>query len=155
MDAVVGFLSTLTVWHWVGLGIVLMSIEVVVGTFDLLWVSIGAFLTALFALIVPLPAGGWEGQLTFFGVVALAFVVSGRTIFKGLRLRSSSHPNLNDRLANMVGQHGHATTAFDGGNGKVKIGDTVWLARAEGAINAGDGVTVTGAEQGVLRVRAS
>jgi membrane protein implicated in regulation of membrane protease activity len=155
MDAVIGFLSGLTVWHWVGLGIVLMSIEVVVGTFDLLWVSIGAFLTALFALIVPLPAGGWEGQLTFFGIVALAFVASGRTIFKGLRTRASSHPNLNDRLANMVGQQGQATVAFEGGNGKVKIGDTVWLARAESAINAGDGVTVTGAEQGVLRVRAS
>jgi membrane protein implicated in regulation of membrane protease activity len=63
MDAMIGFLSSLTVWHWVGLGIVLMAIEVMVGTFDLLWVSIGAFLTALFALIVPLPMGGWEGQL--------------------------------------------------------------------------------------------
>jgi membrane protein implicated in regulation of membrane protease activity len=155
MDAVIGFLSGLTIWHWVGLGIVLMSIEVMVGTFDLLWISIGAFLTALFALIVPPPAGGWEGQLTFFGIAALVFVASGRTIFKGLRTRASSHPNLNDRLANMIGQHGQATVAFEGGNGKVKIGDTVWLARADGAINPGDGVTVTGAEQGVLRVRAS
>lgn len=155
MDAVVGFLSSLTVWHWVGLGIALMAIEVVVGTFDLLWVSLGAFLTALFALLIPLPMGGWEGQLTFFGFVALAFVVSGRTIFKGLRMRSSSHPNLNDRLANMVGQQGQATTAFAAGRGKVKVGDTVWLAQAEGAINVGDGVTVTGSEQGVLKVRAN
>ena len=30
MEAVVGFLSGLTVWHWVGLGIVLMAIEVAV-----------------------------------------------------------------------------------------------------------------------------
>lgn len=155
MDSVVGFLSGLTVWHWVGLGIVLMAIEVAVGTFDLLWVSLGAFLTALFALLFPAPVGGWEGQLTFFGLVAIAFVISGRTIFKGLRNRASSHPNLNDRLANMVGQHGQATTAFEGGSGKVKVGDTVWLAQAEGAISVGDGVTVTGAEHGVLKVRPS
>lgn len=155
MEAVVGFLSGLTVWHWVGLGIVLMAIEVAVGTFDLLWVSIGAFLTALFALIVPAPMGGWEGQLSFFGFVAIAFVISGRTIFKGLRNRASTHPNLNDRLANMVGQHGQATTAFDGGSGKVKVGDTVWLAQGDGPINAGDGVTITGADKGVLKVKAS
>lgn len=155
MDAMIGFLSSLTVWHWVGLGIVLMAIEVMVGTFDLLWVSIGAFLTALFALIVPLPMGGWEGQLSFFGFVAIAFVISGRTIFKGLRNRASTHPNLNDRLANMVGQHGQATTAFDDGSGKVKVGDTVWLAQGDGLINAGDKVTITGADRGVLRVRAS
>ncbi len=156
MDAVIGFLQGLTVWHWVGLGIVLMAIEVVVGTFDLLWVALGAFLTALFALIVPLPAGGWEGQLTFFGFVAIAFVISGRTIFRGLRMRASSHPNLNDRLANMVGQHGHAATGFDGGNGKVKIGDTVWLAQQTdgGAIPEGAAIVVTGAEHGVLKVRA-
>ncbi len=155
MDAVVGFLSGLTVWHWLVLGIILMGIEVAVGTFDLLWVGLGAFLTALFALIMPPPVGGWEGQLTFFGIVALVFVALGRTMFKGLRIRATSHPNLNDRLANMIGQHGHAATAFEGGSGKVKIGDTVWLALGDGGpILAGDPVTVTGSEQGVLKVRS-
>lgn len=155
MDAVIGFLSSLTVWHWVGLGIVLMAIEVAVGTFDLLWIALGAFLTALFMLIVPPPVGGWEGQLTFFGLAAIAFVISGRTIFKGLRAQVTSHPKLNDRLANMIGQHGHATVAFEDGSGKVKVGDTVWLAQAEGAIREGEAITITGAERGVLKVRAS
>ena len=71
MDGIVGFFGGLAVWHWVGLGTVLMTIEVAVGTFDLLWVAMGAFLTALFALVVPLPAGGWQGQMVFFGVVVL------------------------------------------------------------------------------------
>ena len=90
-----------------------------------------------------------------YATPSLAGTRNGSVYFKGLRNRASSHPNLNDRLANMVGQHGQATVAFEGGSGKVKIGDTVWLARADGAINPGDGVTVTGAEQGVLRVRVS
>lgn len=156
MDALMEFLTGLSVWHWLVLGIVLMAIEVAVGTFDLLWVGIGAFLTALFALLVPLPAGGWAGQLTFFGVIALAFVVSGRTVFRGLRNRAVSHPNLNDRLAGMVGQHGRSLSAFEDGAGKVRLGDTVWLAEAEGAaaIAADQAVIVTGARQGRLSVRA-
>lgn len=155
MDALIGFLEGLTIWHWVGLGIVLISLEVMIGTFDLLWVSAGAFLTALFALIMPAPINGWEGQLSFFGITAIAFVASGRTLFKGLRNRNTSHPNLNDRLANMAGQRGEAATNFDQGRGKVKVGDTVWLARQsdETVIVEGDGVVVTGSEKGELLVR--
>lgn len=155
MDGIVGFFEGLTVWHWVGLGIVLMTIEVAVGTFDLLWVSMGAFLTALFALIVPLPAGGWQGQMVFFGVVAIAFVFSGRTLFKGLRTRTTTHPHLNDRLASMVGQRGEAATNFDQRQGKVKVGDTVWLAKQsdETVIVEGDQIVITGAEGGLLQVR--
>ncbi len=155
MDALIGFLEGLTVWHWVGLGIVLISLEVMIGTFDLLWVSAGAFLTALFALTMPAPINGWEGQLTFFGVSAIAFVASGRTVFKGLRNRATSHPNLNDRLASMTGQTGEATADFSEGQGKVKVGDTVWLARQSGDRNIaqGDVVVVSGADKGVLLVR--
>ena len=155
MDGIVAFFEGLTVWHWVGLGIVLMTIEVAVGTFDLLWVSVGAFLTALFALIVPLPAGGWQGQMVFFGIVALAFVISGRTLFKGLRTRTTTHPHLNDRLASMVGQRGEAATNFDQRQGKVRVGDTVWLAEQSDStvIVAGDQIVITGAENGLLKVR--
>lgn len=155
MEAVVAFLDGLTVWHWLGLGIVLLAIEVAVGTFDLLWVSAGAFLTALFAAVVPLPAGGWQGQMMFFGVVAIAFVVSGRTVFKGLRRSQTSHPHLNNRLANMVGQHGEAATVFVDKRGKVKVGDTVWLAaQADAAtITEGDAIVVTGSHDGMLVVR--
>ncbi len=155
MEALIGFLESLTVWHWVGIGIVLLTLEVAVGTFDLLWIAIAALLTALFALIVPLPAGGWQGQLVFFGAVGMAFVYAGRTIFKGLRRTASTHPNLNDRLAKMVGQRGEAAISFEHGRGKVKIGDTVWLAEQadDTVIVEGDEVVVAGADGTTLRVR--
>ncbi len=156
MVAIASFLDGLTIWHWIGLGIILLAVEVAVGTFDLLWVSVGAFLTALFALLVPLPAGGWQGQMVFFGVTAILFVVSGRTFFKGLRRNQTSHPHLNDRLANMVGQQGEAATIFVDRRGKVKVGDTVWLAALsdDASIAIGDPILVTGSEAGVLMVRA-
>lgn len=151
----IAFLEGLTVWHWLGVGIVLLTLEVAIGTFDLLWISIGAFVTALFALIVPEPIGGWQGQLTFFGVMAIAFVISGRTLFKGLRNRATTHPNLNDRLAKMVGERGEAATDFDDGRGKVKIGDSVWLAQQmDGtAIVEGDKIVVAGADGTTLKVK--
>ena len=155
MEAVIGLLEGLTVWHWLGIGIVLLTLEVAVGTFDLLWIAMGAFATALFALLVPDPVGGWQGQLTFFGLVALVFVISGRTLFKGLRNRSTSHPNLNDRLANMVGNRGEAATNFESGRGKVKIGDSVWLAEIVGSasIAKGDQIVVAGADGTTLKVK--
>lgn len=152
---VIGLLQGLTVWHWAGIGIVLLTLEVAVGTFDLLWVSMAAFLTALFALIIPAPIGAWQGQLIFFAIVAVAFLVAGRTWFKGLRRVPVSHPNLNDRIAALIGQKGEAATSFDGGQGKVKIGDTVWLARQadETVIVEGDQIIVSGAEGTLLKVR--
>jgi membrane protein implicated in regulation of membrane protease activity len=93
--------------------------------------------------------------MVFFGFAAIIFVVSGRTLFKGLRRGETSHPNLNNRLANMVGQHGEAATVFVDRRGKVKVGDTVWLAAQADAttITLGDAIIVTGSEGGVLMVR--
>lgn len=155
MEAITGLLEGLTVWHWLGIGIVLLTLEVAVGTFDLLWIAVGAFATALFAIIMPAPVGGWQGQLVFFGIAALALVTAGRTVFKGLRRPASTHPNLNDRTAAMIGQKGLAATGFDGGQGKVKFGDTMWLAQqADGrTINEGDQVVVAGAEGTTLKVK--
>ena len=63
---------------------------------------------------------------------------------------------LNDRLAGMVGQHGRSVSAFEDGAGKVKVGDTVWLAEAgdASAIGSDQPVVVTGSRQGRLTVRA-
>ena len=152
MDGVIGILEGLTVWHWVGIGIVLLTLEVAVGTFDLLWISVGAFATAIIALV---PGVNWQGQLIFFGIAAIICVTAGRTVFKGLRRAPASHPNLNDRTANMVGHEGMAATTFTAGGGRVKIGDTVWQAEQVGdrAISEGDKVMVAGADGTTLKVK--
>jgi inner membrane protein len=155
MEAVTGFLEGLTVFHWLGIGLILLTLEVAVGTFDLLWIAVAAFITALFALAVPLPLGGWQGQLTMFGVSGIALVWAGRTLFKGLRRSPTTHPNLNDRLAKMVGQKGEAETSFENHRGKVKLGDTVWLAQQadETVIVEGDQVVVSGYDGTILKVK--
>ncbi len=148
-------LQHITLWHWVAAGLLLLSIEMAVGTFDLLWIAIGAMATALFAWLVPAPVGGWQGQLVFFAVVAIALVVAGRTVFSGLRRTPTAYPNLNDRTATLIGQHGAVDGDFVTGRGQVKVGDTVWLAvvEDEAELKPGEHVTVTGVEGTTLRVR--
>jgi inner membrane protein len=155
MAAFMGFLESLTLWHWVGLAIILLSIEVAVGTFDLLWVAMAAFIAALFMLVAPAGVDGWQAQLTVFAGAAIALVILGRTVFRGLRRTNLSHPNLNDRMSAMKGVRGEAANAFEHGRGRVKIGDTVWAALQEGEtpIATGDDVVVTGATGTLLTVR--
>jgi inner membrane protein len=155
MEAVAGFLDGLTVWHWIGLAIILLSIEVAVGTFDLLWVAIAAFATALFAVVAPAGLDGWGAQATMFGIASAALVALGRTVFRGLRRAPASHPNLNDRMSAMVGQRGEAAKTFEHGRGRVKVGDTVWGAVqvGEGRIWTGEEVVVEGAQGSLLHVR--
>lgn len=152
MDAIAGFLESLTVWHWLGAGIVLLAFEVAIGTFDLLWIAMAAFITALFTLVFG--SLGWQAELVVFAVAAMVLVGLGRTLFKGLRKHANTHPNLNDRTTSMIGTHGRATLAFNAGQGQVKIGDTVWPAQAadERAISAGDEIVVAGADGTTLKV---
>lgn len=149
------FLDSLTLWHWIGVGVVLLTFEVVIGTFDLLWIAIGAFLTAVFAALAPEGMSGGAAQMLFFLALALAFVVLGRTLFRGWRRPATSHPNLNNRLSTLVGQQGKAVAPFEGGRGRVSVGDSMWLAEAEegASIPEGASVLVTGGDGTLLRVR--
>ena len=42
-----------TAWHWLALGLLLLTVEMMTGTWDLLWVSIAAGLTSAYAAIAP------------------------------------------------------------------------------------------------------
>ena len=147
----------LTVWHWIALGLVLLGIEMMTGTFDFLMMAIAAWASAAFAWLAPDSIADWRGQLIFFGIAAVVMVVFGRTFLAGLRGQAEEHPTLNKRMASLVGQRGVATSDFStAGQGRVKIGDTVWGAETvDGAevIHSGDAVVVEGARMNTALVR--
>ncbi|HPF22241.1 MAG TPA: NfeD family protein [Hyphomonas sp.] len=149
----------LTVWHWLALGLVLLGIEMMTGTFDFLMIAIAAWAAAAFAWLAPDSVAGWKGQLVFFGIIGLVMVVAGRTFLTGLRGRTEEHPTLNKRMASLVGQRGIAAADFSvSGEGRVKIGDTMWGAetvdRSE-VIRGGDAIVVEGARMNTALVRKS
>ena len=112
-------------WHWLALALVLFSIEMMTGTWDLLWVSIAAALTSAFA------------------------------VFRKMREDVEEHPTLNKRMAGTLGQRGVVADDFTGGLGRVKLGDTVWSAESIDGANlaSGTAVIVEATEGNMLKVR--
>ena len=48
METLPEFMWPITFWHWLALGLVILAIEVSIGTFDLLWIGLAALLTAAY-----------------------------------------------------------------------------------------------------------
>ncbi|MEO1660196.1 MAG: NfeD family protein [Pseudomonadota bacterium] len=145
----------LTAWHWLAIGLLLFSIEMMTGTWDLLWVSIAAVFTSAFAAFAPDGIAGWQGQLIFFAIATVVLFIIGRTVFKQMRENVEEHPTLNKRMAGTLGQRGVVTDDFAGGLGRVKLGDTVWSAESVDGANlaSGSGVIVDATEGNTLKVR--
>jgi len=138
-------LTQITWWHWLVLALILFGVEMLTGTFDLLMASIAAALTAAFAAFAPESATAWHTQVLVFTVAAVALILASRLLFPGMRKAAPEHPTLNKRMAALIGQRGEVTRDLSGGQGQVKIGDTVWGAEAaegQGPIGIGDAIVV-------------
>lgn len=146
-----------TAWHWLALGLFLISVEMILGTFDLLWIAIAAALTSVFTAIAPGGMSAWQGQLIFFAIASTGLFVMGRTVFRKMRDSVEEHPTLNKRMAGTLGQRGVVATDFSGGIGRIKLGDTVWSAETvDGSdLATGVGVIVEDTAGNVLKVRAA
>lgn len=131
-----------TAWHWLALGLLLLSLEMMLGTFDLLWVAIAAGLTSAFTAIAPDGIAGWQGQLVFFAIASTALFIMGRTLFRRMRENVEEHPTLNKRMAGTLGQRAIVAEDFTGGVGRVKLGDTVWSAQSIDGANLASGAAV-------------
>jgi len=157
MDGLVLSLWPPTAWHWLALGLVLLSIEMMIGTFDLLWIAIAAAVTSAFAAFAPDSLTTTEGQLLVFAIASVGLFIVGRTVFRKMRENVEEHPTLNKRMASTIGSRGTVSTAFSGGLGRVKLGDTVWSAETMdgGDLSEGVGVIVEDTAGNVLKVKAT
>ena len=72
-------------WHWLALGLILLAIEMALGTWDLLWIAIAAALTSAFTAFAPDGLTVWQGQLIFFGVASVGLFILGRTVGKSVK----------------------------------------------------------------------
>ena len=149
-------LSEITWWHWLVFALILFGVEMVTGTFDLLMASIAAGVTAIFASVAPESATAWHVQILVFMFVSIALIVVSRSVFPNMRKAAPEHPTLNKRMVQLVGQRGEISREFNGGQGQVRIGDTVWGAEAadgEGALILGDRVVVDSTRSSMVIVR--
>lgn len=128
MDVVIQFLEGLNLWWWLGLAGVLLIGELITGTTYLLWPATAAFLTGVLAMLF----GGmeWPLQLLAFSVLAVLLLFVGDRYVKP-RLKTGEDSGLNTRSTYLIGERVTVVAAFSDGRGRVKHGDTEWIARSE------------------------
>ncbi|MCB1507457.1 MAG: NfeD family protein [Hyphomicrobiaceae bacterium] len=136
-------------WSWFVLGLVLLGLEVVVSGTFLLWFGLAALVVGSVALMVDL---GWQVELVAFGVLSIVFLVLGRRFMKArVREEVDPAPGLNMRGARHIGHTLTLSEPLTGGEGRTKIGDTLW--RIAGPdLAEGVKVKVVSAEGALLHV---
>lgn len=134
-------------WWWLILALVLGIAEIIVPGVFLIWIGAAAAVTGILALLLPLPPAA---EFVIFAVAAIGSVYLGRRYLITHPIHSDD-PLLNDRAARLVGRQVTVAEAIQGGEGKVKVGDSMWLATGPDA-PVGERVTITGAEGARLRV---
>ncbi len=144
---IVSYLSSLGIWNWFILAGVLLAIEVMVpGTF-FLWLGLSAAAVGALSLGID---WGWQFQLVAFAVLALlSFVVWWRIGRPGGK--APDRPFLNRRTEGYVGRVFTLEKPIVGGNGTVKIDDSIWRVTGPDC-PAGSRVKVARADAAMLMV---
>ena len=135
--------------YWLVLGLLLMVAELFNPGAFLLWLGLGALLTALVVMVTAGMAPVW--QFVLFGALSLAAILAYREWRRRHpRIESSDRPLLNQRAAQLVGGTHLLHEPVVDGRGRLKIGDAFWtitgpdaLAGSRVRIVTTDGVTLT------------
>ncbi len=141
------FLRNMQWWHWWILAAVLAALETVVPGAIVIWFGVGALVVGALLLIMPIP---WPLQPVLFGIVGVIALLLWRRMRHPENDRSDQ-PALNQRGVHYIGQVFTLVEPIAAGQGKVGVGDTVWLAQGDDAPR-GALVRVVGVNGTVLQV---
>jgi membrane protein implicated in regulation of membrane protease activity len=125
------FLGIPPLWGWLGFGLALIALEVVVapGSY-LLWIGLAALAMAGITFILPFTAGT---EAALFGLLALGSGLLGWKVY-GARTKGDAASDLHDLGGSLIGREFVLAQPIANGAGQVRVGDTVW--RATGADRA-------------------
>lgn len=134
-------------WAWFAIGLALAALEMLVPGVYLIWLAAAAIATGAITWVFDL---GVPFQIVDFVFLSLILVFSAKRLLRD-RPIISSDPLLNNRMGRLVGQTGTVSQAIESGEGRVRQGDSEWLARGPD-LAAGARVRITGFEGGTLLV---
>ncbi|MGV3770410.1 MAG: NfeD family protein [Sphingobium phenoxybenzoativorans] len=134
-------------WWWMILAVLLGIGEIIIPGVFLIWVAIAAALTGGIAMATGI---GLASQIVLFAVLCLVATWAGRRWYAGNPV-DSQDPMLNDRVARLIGETVIVVEPITAGQGRVKIGDSVWNARGPDAA-AGVWVRIVGADGATVKV---
>ncbi|MBX7481587.1 NfeD family protein [Qipengyuania qiaonensis] len=136
-----------TYWIWLIVGLALAALEMVVPGVYLIWLAMAALSVAVLAFVSAPPLAL---QIIAWVSLSLIFAFSAK---RWLRERPivSSDPLLNNRVGRLVGETALVTQAIESGSGRVKVGDSEWIARGTDT-DAGMRVRIIGSRGSELLV---
>ncbi|WP_296260909.1 MULTISPECIES: NfeD family protein [unclassified Pseudomonas] len=144
------YLQDLSFWDWLGLGTVLLILEVFGAGGYLLWIGVAAAGVGILTYI--LPTMSWELQFLLFAVLSVLTALYWWRRQRAV-LRKSDQPGLNMRGSELIGKTFVVQDAIVSGRGKIKVGDGVWMVVGPDT-PAGDQVRVIAQDGAILRVEA-
>ena len=134
-------------WVWITLGLLLAGLEMLVPGIYLIWLALAAIatgvLTGLFDLSLPM-------QVIDFVFLSLIAAFSARRMLRD-RPIPTIDPLINRRGARLVGETALVVQRIEHGSGRVKLGDSEWIARGPDA-PIGEHVRIVGSDGAVLLV---
>lgn len=134
-------------WAWLALGLVLAVGEMTIPGVFLIWMAGAAVITGLVTWVVPLSV---PLQVVLFAVLSMAAVFIGRNWLRANPIIAAD-PMMNDRGGRAVGETVLVTTVIEGGEGRVKLGDSEWIAKGPDA-EPGTRMRVTAHDGSILLV---
>lgn len=121
-----GLFDAVVYWHWLALAAAFVALEIVVPGVFLIFLGIAAATVGV--VLLAIPGLDWRLQLVIFAGLAVALIFIGRRVY-GRMSEAEDHTSLNRRGDLFVGQSFPLAGAMTGGRGRVRVGDTDWLAR--------------------------
>jgi len=134
-------------YAWLAIGLVLAIAEMAIPGVFLIWMAGAAILTGLAAWVLPI---GLPLQIVLFAVLSIVAVFIGRRYLKANPVVGAD-PKMNMRGDRVVGEMVVVTQAIEAGSGRVKLGDSEWLARGTDAA-VGTRMRVAGHDGTILMV---
>ncbi len=136
-------------WLWIGGGLILAALEMLVPGVYLIWLALAAIATGVLVMAgePTLPM-----QIVSFVSLSLIFAYSAKRWLRDKPIESSD-PLMNNRAGRLVGQTATVTQAITHGEGRVKVADGEWLASGPDC-PAGTRVRIAGVSGACLAVEA-
>lgn len=134
-------------WFWLAVGLLLAVGEMAIPGVFLIWLAGAALVTGLASWLLPI---GLALQVVLFVALALLSVFVGRGWLRSNPIEAAD-PKMNDRGGRAVGEVVVVTQVIAGGNGRVRLGDSEWLARGPDA-EPGTRMRVAGHDGAILLV---
>jgi len=144
---IMSYLVTLTPWHWLTAAVLILAIEMMIGSYYLLWVSFSAFIVAILQWIFGID---WGLQMVIFTLTSVLSVVAWY-MYDKKRDKTSSRPHLNKRGHQYIGRTFQLSQAIVNGVGKINVDDSTWKVKGNDA-DQGTTVRVKGIDGTVLIV---